>query len=241
MVFPPERSSLWGCCRTWENELCMKTFPCYPLVVLMPQIMFLLREPNMRHGEKIILYISFKKIKKLQHNLFHFHPFPHCLSYIYPPSQSPPVSFGFNGGHSPVWNFSPQTNSNNRSAAISEACERKMILKCPEDLRFTSLDTRWKHPLFFWDWFWLVCLRMVPIMCKISAGSTGGKAFVYLTRSAFIWRHTQKKKLKNEPGVQIQRVVHAETRWDGLQRWTWVDDDEQMDSQFKGGIIKYCK
>lgn len=109
--FPPQRSSLWGCCRTWENELCMKTFPCYPLVVLMPQIMFLLREPNMRHVEKIILYISFKKIKKLQHNLFHFHPFPHCLSYIYPPSQSPPVSFGFNGGHSPVWNFSPQTQT----------------------------------------------------------------------------------------------------------------------------------
>lgn len=86
------------------------------------------------------------------------------------------------------------TNSNNRSAAISEAGERKMILKCPEDLRFTSLDMRWKHPLFFWDWFWLVRLRMVPIMCKISAGSTVGGSFCLFDPICFYLKaHAEKK------------------------------------------------
>lgn len=60
--------------------------------------------------------------------------------------------------------------------------------------RRPEIYTTWhemKAPTLFWDWFWLARLRMVPIMCKISAGSTGEKAFVYLTRSAFIWRHMQ--------------------------------------------------
>lgn len=86
------------------------------------------------------------------------------------------------------------TNSNNRSAAISEACERKMILKCPEDLRFTSLDMRWKHPLFFWDWFWLARLRMVLIMCKISAGSTGGGKLLFIWPDLLLFEGTMKIK-----------------------------------------------
>lgn len=64
---------------------------------------------------------------------------------VYPLSQSPAGCFGFNGCSLLYEYFSPKlklTNSNIQSAAISKASARNMILKCPEDLRFTPPDMR---------------------------------------------------------------------------------------------------